>query len=509
MGLLNRVVVAAVVIACIGASALLVGWAGKPNMSLLFSGLEPEEASQIVEKIRDADVPYELRAGGTTVLVPEAEVYALRLSLAGQGLVGSGNDSYRIIDNQPIGASPGIQRINYVRAVQGELARTIRSLDGVAACRVHISNPERRMFNRDEDSPSASVAVKMKTGRRLSAGNVSAIVHLVAAGAGGGLTSDNVVVVDGRGNVLSKGAANDGGAADFAGEVTNIELAMARKVEQLVEGLVGPGRVRARVTVEMTRKKVQTTTEESTKGAVVTETEKTSKTETPSASGAPGAKTTESTLDTTSVPSTTRTVTTTLPGEITSKSVAVVVDLTPPTVKEPEDGSEAPTPPKMPDVKTIRDQVIAALGLDVAAETATAEAKAAATDVLSVTESSMLHSSETGGQIEEAGLLSPGNLMEMLRQGSLGILVIGVLLVLRMFGGAKGKSAAALALPSAGASASAIEGAASSEAAGLLPSGEEGSPDALKASITKALQDNPEEVKRLFLSWAGGERGEA
>jgi len=93
MGLLNRVVVAAVVIACIGASALLVGWAGKPNMSLLFSGLEPEEASQIVEKIRDADVPYELRAGGTTVLVPEAEVYALRLSLAGQGLVGSGNDS--------------------------------------------------------------------------------------------------------------------------------------------------------------------------------------------------------------------------------------------------------------------------------------------------------------------------------------------------------------------------------------------------------------------------------
>jgi len=503
---MNRVVVVAVVLACVGASVLLVGWARRPNMSLLFSGLEPEEASQIVEKIRDADVPYELRAGGTAVLVPEAKVYSLRLSLAGQGLVGGGSDSYRIIDNQPIGASPGIQRINYIRAVQGELARTIKSLDGVAGCRVHISNPERRMFNRDEDAPSASVAVKMKAGRRLSTNNVSAIVHMVAAGAGGGLTSDNVVVVDGRGNVLSKGAGGDGGAADFAGQVTNIELVMARKVEQLVEGLVGPGRVRARVTVEMTRKKVQTTTEESIKGAVVSETEKTSKTETPGAAGAPGSKTTESTLDTTMVPSVTKTVTTTLPGEITRKSVAVVVDLTPPPVKEPEDGSEPPAPPKMPDVKTIREQVVAALGLKVAPEGATAEASATATDTLSVTESSMLHSSGTEDQIEEAGLFSPGNLMEMLRQGSLGILVIGILLVLRMFGGSKGKSAAP-ALPQA--AAGAIEGAAASEAAGLLPGGEESSPDALKANITKALQDNPEEVKRLFLSWAGGERGEA
>jgi len=507
MGLVHRVMVVAVVLVCIGASALLVGWASKPNFSLLFSGLEPEEASQIVEKIRDADVPFELRAGGTTILVPEDKVYSLRLSLAGQGLVGSGHDSYRILDNQALGTSPGVQRINYIRAVQGELARTIRSLDGVAACRVHISNPERRMFNRDEDSPSASVAVKMKAGNRLSANNVSAIVHLVAAGAGGGLTSDNVVVVDGRGNVLSKGAAtDDGGAADFAGQVSNIELVMARKVEQLVEGLVGPGRVRARVTVEMTRKKVETTTDESIKGAIVSETEKTMKTETPGTGGAPGSKTTESTLDSTSVPSTTRTVTTTLPGEITRKSVAVAVDLTPPKAEESEDGEPA-TPAKMPDLTTIEKQVTAALGLNIAPDDATEAVKAAA-DVLAVTETSMLHGSDTAGELEEAGLLSPGNLMEMLRQGSMGILVIGILLVLRMFGGGKSKSTATAALTATGA-AGALEGAKVAEAAALLPGGEEGSPDALKASITRALHENPEEVKRLFLSWAGGERGEA
>jgi len=230
------------------------------------------------------------------------------------------------------------------------------------------------------------------------------------------------------------------------------------------------------------------------------------KTETPGTGGAPGSKTTESTLDSTSVPSTTRTVTTTLPGEITRKSVAVAVDLTPPKAEESEDGEPA-TPAKMPDLTTIEKQVTAALGLNIAPDDATEAVKAAA-DVLAVTETSMLHGSDTAGELEEAGLLSPGNLMEMLRQGSMGILVIGILLVLRMFGGGKSKSTATAALTATGA-AGALEGAKVAEAAALLPGGEEGSPDALKASITRALHENPEEVKRLFLSWAGGERGEA
>ena len=129
-GLLQRTMLVSVLLACAGAVVLLVGWARQPKMALLYSRLDPEEAARIVEKIRDADVPYRLTDGGTTVYVPAEKVYSLRLTMAAQGLPTGEQAGYRILDEEKIGTSPFTQRVNYIRAVEGELARSIQIIEG-------------------------------------------------------------------------------------------------------------------------------------------------------------------------------------------------------------------------------------------------------------------------------------------------------------------------------------------------------------------------------------------
>ncbi len=119
MGLIQRVLLLGVLLGCIGAVALLVGWARKPDMSLLYSGLTPEEAAKIVEKINEEDIPHELADGGTTIKVPVDKVYSLRLMMASHGLPAGGEGGYQILDKEKIGASPFTQRVNYVRAIEG------------------------------------------------------------------------------------------------------------------------------------------------------------------------------------------------------------------------------------------------------------------------------------------------------------------------------------------------------------------------------------------------------
>ena len=146
MGLIQRVLLLGVLLGCIGAVALLVGWARKPDMSLLYSGLTPEEASKIVEKINEEDIPHELADGGTTIKVPVDKVYSLRLMMASHGLPAGGEGGYQILDKEKIGASPFTQRVNYVRAIEGELVKTVNLLDGVIGARVHIVRPEASLF---------------------------------------------------------------------------------------------------------------------------------------------------------------------------------------------------------------------------------------------------------------------------------------------------------------------------------------------------------------------------
>jgi len=250
-GLMQRLVLVMILIVSGGAVALLVGWARTPNLALLYSGLAPEEASRIVEKVRDGGTAYEIRGGGTSIYVPEEKVYALRLELAGQGLPAGDQRGYRILDDEKLGTSPFPQRLNYRRALEGEVAKSIQILEGITSARVHVVRPENSLFGGPEKSSSATVVLKLRPGWRLSPGNVAAIIHLVA-GSVESLQPKDVVVVDSAGNLLS-GAAQDAlarGIGTFLDFKTQHEEYLARKVEDMLTAVLGPNKATVRVSCD-------------------------------------------------------------------------------------------------------------------------------------------------------------------------------------------------------------------------------------------------------------------
>lgn len=507
MPLVQRIALIAAGVVVLAAGGFLAKWATKPKMEVLFTNLEPENAASMVQKLKDDKVPYELAAGGTTILVPSRNVYSLKLAMAQEGLVGAGQGGYSILDKESLGTSPAKQRVNFVRAREGELVRTIKMIEGVAKCRVHINRPERLLFDKDKNQASASVVVWMKGGRRLSNGNISAIINLVAAGAGGGLTSDAVKLIDGaNGDIVStSGQSKEGQVADGIDRyLASVESAMARKVEEILEPAVGVGRVRVRVTAKVTRTSLEETIEKNAEGAVVVETIKSESSSTPSKDGSgKGAKTTKETIEKTRDPDKTITRRVQLPGEVTRKSVAVLVDLSGPKVVSSEDSSgegESQADAKRLTLKDVEELVRTSLNIG-------------QDDQLSVKEAALVTDVLPEMEVEEAGLFSPDNIMELLRQSSLGILVIGALIALKMFGGSKskkGKGGTNLLAGSDADISAMLEGNSGGDMSNLLPSGESvaADPNILKGQISKALQENPEEVKRLFLSWAESDGGE-
>jgi len=262
VGLFHRVALVAILLASSGAVVLLVDWARRPSMSLLYSKLAPEEAATIVEKISDADIPYQLKEGGTAVYVPQKDVYSLRLTMAGEGLPVGDQAGYRILDNPQIGTSPFFQRVSYIRAIEGELAKTVQTLDGVVSARVHIVRPEATLFNSEQSRASATVALRLGGGRRLTNANVAAIVHLLAGGVEG-LQPSDVVVVDSQGNLLS--GSDDEALAKKAGTFleykSQLEEYYAEKAESMLATVLGPNRSSVRVSAEIDTSTVEVTSE--------------------------------------------------------------------------------------------------------------------------------------------------------------------------------------------------------------------------------------------------------
>ncbi len=496
MGLIQRVLLLGVLLGCIGAVALLAGWARKPDMALLYSGLAPEEAARIVEKINDEDIPYELANGGTTIKVPVEKVYSLRLTMASQGLAAGGEGGYQILDKQKIGVSPFGRRVNYIRAVEGELVKTIKLLDGVTGARVHIVRPEASLFAGQDKRASASVVIRAKPGWRLGPSNVAAIVNLVA-GSVEGLTPERVVVVDSRGKLLA-GGQEDGGLAGKANSLLDykaqVEEYLAHKAEKMLSIVLGPNRATVRVdaVIDITSSTETIETYDDTGKAISKEVEKTTKiTPAKDSDGATkGSETSES--ETTNDFLVGRTVSqkTNLPGTITSLTVAAMVDLSPPPRKE---GSEEGEAPKIITITEVEEIIRNALGL----KEGTSTLKVVQTSFHKPADSELLIEEDTGG------MFSVGFLLEVAKRLSLGILVIGVLLALRILRGPKKK------LEEQGEAQLALEG--NVDGAGnLLPAGApEGGSEFLRAQISQALQNNPEEVKRLFQNWVGSEKGGA
>jgi len=500
MGLVNRVILLTALLASGGAIALLVSWARTPSLSLLYSGLAPEEASRIVEKIRDAGTPYELRSGGTAVFVPEDKVYSMRLELAGQGLPAGDQRGYRILDEEKIGTSPFTQRLNFRRAIEGEIAKSIQALEGVAAARVHVVRPENSLFGGQEKVSSATVVLKLRPGWRLSPRNIAAVIHLVA-GSVEGLKPEDVVVVDSAANLLS-GNSRDGfsrGVGTFLDFKTQHEEYLAHKVEDMLTQVLGPGRATVRVSCMIDNSSATTTSEVFDPQAKVPTKEET---KTKSASGAAAAEATaanggttkEETLSTDYAVGRTVKHETVVPGKITSIAVAAFVDLSAPASPTPAgapadaSAAAAATPPAAPNLKAADIETIIrnALGLK-------------ETDAIKVVETPFHRTQPSeAAAAEEASSDTRTFYLDVARHASLGVLVIGALVALKVVSGSRKKGGA---MP---AGALAVGQTAAVGALPMAGGGGEENPALLKSRITAALQENPEEVKRLFLAWAEG-----
>ncbi|GAB4246407.1 MULTISPECIES: flagellar M-ring protein FliF [Deferrisoma] len=256
-------------ITLIGVTALITAllvtlalWAGAPEYSLLFSRLSPEDAYQVVEKLKAEGVPYRLESGGTTVLVPSDRVYEVRLQLAGEGIPQGGTVGFEIFDRTSFGMTDFAQRVNYARALEGELTRTIRHMDGVRGARVHLVLPEKKLFETEQEPASASVVLDLVPGRQLTAKQVRGVVYLVASSVEG-LPPDRVTVVDTKGNVLYRESGEEPGllAASQLEYKRAFEKDLERRVRDLLERVVGQGAAVVQVAAEFDFSKVEETAE--------------------------------------------------------------------------------------------------------------------------------------------------------------------------------------------------------------------------------------------------------
>jgi flagellar M-ring protein FliF len=355
---------------------------GTPSMSLLYSNLDPKEASQVVAALDQAAIKHEEKGDGTTILVDRDKVAAARLMVAGKGLVTSGSIGYEIFDNAPaLGQTDFVQTLNMKRATEGELARTIRSIHGVQSARVALNLPKRQLFEQDPENPSASVMVETGA-HRLSADQVRAIRNMVAASVSG-LKPERVAVADQTGDLLAGlDDASTSAGGDAAGN--DVEERIRKQVKDLVEGVVGPGKARVTVHADVDTNHVTTQEEKFDPDDQVTRStrETTNASKESKASGSntvtaannvPGAPSQSSPLD---VGSSTngndavtnyeigKTITTTVaePGALKKLSVSVAVDgVTGPAVK----GKPGPYTPRTADEMAKLEQLVrSAVGAD-------------------------------------------------------------------------------------------------------------------------------------------------
>jgi len=255
----NKGILLAIAVLVIASVVLFFSWLQKADYQVLYSNLSEEDAGMIIQKLNEQKIPYKASAGG--IMVPSDRVYELRLQLAGQGLPQGGGVGFELFDKTGFTMTDFVQRLNYRRALQGELSRTIRALSEVEQCRVHLAIPERSLFVKEQERPKASILVKMRPGRRLSQGQVQGIVHLVSSSIEG-LDPKDVTVVDSRGEMLTSAVDDTVGMTSSQLEYQhNIEKDLENRVVGIIEPVVGKGKVRAKVAAKIDFTKVEKTEE--------------------------------------------------------------------------------------------------------------------------------------------------------------------------------------------------------------------------------------------------------
>jgi len=257
---LSLIIIVAVTLISIGVFVFSVN---QKEYRTLFSDLSTEDAGNIVARLEEKKVLYKVSSGGGSILVPSEEVSKLRLELASSGLPQNGGVGFEIFDEKSFGVTDFVQQVNYQRALQGELSRTINSLDEIQQSRVHIVVPRKSLFVEKSAKPEVSVVLKLKSGVRLRESQVEGIAHFVAASIEG-LHPEEVTIIDSRGDILSKvkGGSQLGQQTDSQIEYQrNIEKDLENRIQSMLENVVGKGKAVARVSATLDFRVVEKTEE--------------------------------------------------------------------------------------------------------------------------------------------------------------------------------------------------------------------------------------------------------
>ncbi|MEI6317645.1 MAG: flagellar basal-body MS-ring/collar protein FliF [Pseudomonadota bacterium] len=260
----QKVVLLVGVAAAVAIAVAFVSWARAPDYKVLFSNVADRDGGAIISALQQINVPYRMSEGGGAILVPSDRVYESRLRLAQQGLPRGGSIGFELLENQRIGTSQFVEQVNFQRALEGELARTVQALGSVQGARVHLAIPRPSVFVRDQQKPSASVLVSLFPGRTLDPAQLAGITHLVASSVPE-LAPSAVTIVDQAGNLLTQSPnARESNAGLDAGQLKYlqaVEQNFVRRIEAILTPIVGPGNVRAQVTAELDFSTVEQTAE--------------------------------------------------------------------------------------------------------------------------------------------------------------------------------------------------------------------------------------------------------
>jgi len=246
--------------------ALIAGtwmWGQTPDYRVLYSNLSDRDGGAIIESLQQMNIPYKFAEGGGALLVASSQVHEARLKLASQGLPKGGNVGFELMENQKFGITQFAEQVNYQRALEGELARSVQSIGAVAAARVHLAIPKPSVFVKEQQKPSASVVLSLQGGRMLDSAQVSAIVHLISSSVPE-LSAKSVTVVDQNGALLSASHDSTSGEGLDANQlkyVQEVEQSYIKRIEALLMPLLGTNNMRAQVTANIDFSRIEQTAE--------------------------------------------------------------------------------------------------------------------------------------------------------------------------------------------------------------------------------------------------------
>lgn len=249
----GKLMLVVAIAAVIAAMVVVLMWSQQPEYKVLFSNFSDKDGGEIVATLEQMNVPYKISEGGSSIMVPAAQVHQTRLKIAALGLPKGGNIGFELLENQKFGVSQFVEQVNFQRGLEGELERSIQSISAVQSARVHLAIPKPTVFVREQQKPSASVMLNLHPGRAMEQRQVSAIVHLVASSIPE-LTPSNVTIVDQNGTLLTDASKKDGQNnldPDQIKYVEDLQKNIIKRVESIIAPIVGEQNVHAQASAEV------------------------------------------------------------------------------------------------------------------------------------------------------------------------------------------------------------------------------------------------------------------